>query len=351
MAPRDKDGYDDLAVGARFSDRARVDAGAVWIVYGSPPPFGTRQLAITGNTTGAAGFGHAVAGGDFNGDGYADVAVGAPFDGSEPFAQRGRVQIFWGGSTLDASEALTLTGEASADQYGWAVASAGDVNNDGYDDLLVGARWFGSFPSQGRGRAYVYFGGTAMDTAVDLTLTGATADDWLGYSVAGVGDVNGDGYDDIAIGAPLFQGGAATGRVYVLFGGDPMDAVPDLILDGVAGDDQFGWSVDGGVDVNGDGFDDIIVGARFNDCAADAGGSVYVFFGGSPPDAEPDVRVSSAAADDAFGTQVALIGAWAGRGPAGAGSAVWNDLAGSAAGAVSLFSPAIRLPKDGLECY
>jgi FG-GAP repeat len=339
----DKDGFDDIAAGARWNDRAGNNKGAVWLVFGSGPPFGLNSIVLTGNTDGEAGFGHAVSGGDFNGDGYADVVVGAPFDMPDFLSyQAGKVQIFYGGDAMDTDADVTIYGEAQNDHFGWSVDCAGDVNNDGYDDLVVGARWYGQYPDSGRGKAYIYYGGDPMDIGADIELTGNNSNDWVGYDVAGAGDINRDGFADVLVGAPYFEGGAAVGRVYLLYGGSAMDNVPDLIFDGSTGGDQFGWSVDGGKDINGDGYDDVVVGARFNDCHANAGGAAYVFYGGDPADTQPDIVVGSSAPDDALGTAVAMLGDWSQAGlPMVAASAVWNDANGSASGTVFAFMPAV----------
>jgi FG-GAP repeat len=348
----DMDGFDDVAVGARWSDRTGLlDQGATTIVFGSDMALGTRTLIIDGIGSAAAGMGHSVAGGDFNGDGYADLVAGAPFDTNSPTnIQAGRVDLFFGGPAPDAGSDRTFLGEAGGHQFGWSVDSAGDVNNDGFDDLIVGARWFGSFPNTAKGKAYIYFGGINMDTAADVELTGGSADNWLGYSVTGAGDVNNDGFDDVAISEPLFPNGGGTGRVQILFGGMNMDNIPDLILDGVAGDDQFGWSVDGGMDLNNDGFDDLVVGARFSDAAASNSGTAYVYYGGASMDNLPDIIVGSANADDALGTTVAMLGDWQNNGtPLAAASAVWHDngaLTDTAVGAVFAFGTSIALDGD-----
>lgn len=346
----DNDGFDDIAVGARWSDRAGKDKGAVWVVFGSTPSFGSRQLVLIGNTDGQAGFGHSVAGGDFNNDGFSDLVVGAPFDGPSGEWGIGKVQIFFGGANMDPNVDLTFLGEMSGNNFGWSVACAGDLNADGYDDLVVGARWYGLWPETGRGKAYVYFGGDPMDTTADIELVGENSDDWLGYSVAGAGDVNGDGFDDVLISAPYYPGGSAAGRAYLLYGstGTSMDNVPDVIFDGAANHDQFGWSVDGGSDMNKDGFDDIIIGARFNDCASQDSGAAYVYYGGDPMDNQPDISAGSAAADDALGTTVAMIGDWSASMPLAVAAAVWNDagqdVSDPAFGAVFAFtSPACIL--------
>ena len=135
-----------------------------------------------------------------NGDGYADVIVGA--SGSDAGgADAGRAYVFFGGPGLDAVPDLTLTGAAAGDYFGGSVGAAGDVNGDGYADVIVGAGQNDAGGSNA-GRAYVYFGGPGMDAVADVTLTGAAAGDIFGFAVGTAGDVNGDGHDDVVVGAP-----------------------------------------------------------------------------------------------------------------------------------------------------
>jgi hypothetical protein len=328
----DRDGFDDIAIGARFSDRTGTDRGAVWIVFGGDPPSGSRQLVLLGNANGPNGFGHSLAGGDFNGDGFSDLAVGAPFDVSVSAidTELSRVYIFFGGSQMDAAADVVLEAEGALHQFGWSVACAGDLNKDTYDDLVVGASYYGSLADAQRGRLYVYFGGNPMDTTADVELSGENSYAWLGHSVAGAGDVNADGFDDLLVGSPMYPGGfnnPAFGRVYLLLGssGTSMDNVPDVVFEGTFPHDQFGWDVDGGSDMNRDGYADVIIGSRFADCAGSDAGDAYVYYGGTAMDNVPDIGVGSTAAGDALGTAVAMVGNWSGASPLAAVGAVWND--------------------------
>jgi len=289
------------------------------------------QVILTGEAAGPKAFGYALAGGDFNGDGYNDLVVSAPFDSIMDFA-KAKVYIFSGGPEFNTEADVIFEAEGFSHEYGWSVACAGDLNGDGFDDLVIGARYYGSYmePNEQQGKAYIYFGGNPMDPNADVQLTGEKKFCWLGYSVAGAGDVNDDGFDDVLIGSPWFPGGEGTsnpayGRVYLLFGGASMDDMPDVVFDGAEDHDQFGWSVDGGLDMNKDGFDDIIIGARFNDCAGQDSGAAYVYYGGSPMDVYPDISASSSEDDDALGSSVAMIGEWSESMPLAAAAAIWND--------------------------
>ena len=128
---------------------------------------------------------------------------------------------------------LTPTGAAAGDSFGGSVSSAGDVNGDGYADVIVGALQ-NDAGGVDAGRAYVFYMGPGADAVADLTLTGVAAFDQFGGSVSSAGDVNGDGYADVIVGATGNDaGGASAGRAYVYYGGPGADAVADLTLTGI----------------------------------------------------------------------------------------------------------------------
>ncbi len=289
--------------------------------------------------------------GDVNGDGIVDFIVGAIYNSTAANAA-GKAYIYLGGVTPSTIPFVTMTGMAANDQFGVSVAGAGDVNGDGYADVIVGAR-LNSLNGSSAGAAFIYFGGPAMSGAPDVILLGEAADDWFGNSVAGAGDVNGDGFDDVVVGAPYNdRGGSAAGAAYVFYGGPTMDNRPDVIMVGEMHDDQFGWSVAGAGDVNGDGLSDVIVGARLHCvdkilCTGNdyARGRAYVFLGGKPMDAAPDVVMDGDAANDWFGNTVAGIGDVNGDGLDDllATAHFYNDGVNSAAGKIYLFSGGAHL--------
>ena len=178
---------------------------------------------------------------------------------------------------MDNIADVTFTGGVNNDYLGVSVSSAGDVNGDGYDDAIIGAT-FASGGGTKRGEAYIYYGGSSMDNIADVTFTGGADSDELGCSVSSAGDVNGDGYNDVIIGAwKVDAGDTDTGEAYIYYGGIPMDSTADITFQGGANSDYFGFSVSSAGDVNGDGYKDIIVGAWCADAGGTDRGEAYLY--------------------------------------------------------------------------
>ncbi len=290
------DGYIDVIIGA-YRAGASFN-GQAYVLHGSANGIAdcdlsgscTPNASITGPNNKWLGFSVGFAG-DVNGDGYDDVIVGAPGD----MGQAGLAYVFNGSATgvgdCDLSDSgtadTTITGDGVT-YLGGSVATAGDVNGDGYDDVIVGE----TLVSAAKGRSYVFEGSASGIADCDFTasctpgatLTGSAADDYLGHSVSTAGDLNGDGYDDVIVGAAAYNSSA--GRAYVFNGS--ADGISDCDLSGsctaantISGDsgaDDLGSSVNTAGDVDGDGTPDIIVGSQGWD-SADDHGRAYVYLG------------------------------------------------------------------------
>jgi hypothetical protein len=302
-----RDGFADVIVGAYENDARGANAGRAYVYFGAPKMDATPDLVLSGEAAGDA-FGYAVAGaGDVNQDGYADVIVGA-YENSAGGAGAGRAYIFHGGPRPDAIADAVLTGEAAGDRFGISVAGAGDVNGDGYADVVVGA-YQNDAGGIDAGRAYVFLGAPRVGSRPSTVLTGAAAGDAFGFAVAGAGDVNHDGRGDIVVGAyHNSAGGKDAGRAYVYFGGRTVSSTPDLVMTGEAAGDAFGYAVGSAGDVNGDGYADLVVGAYGNDAGGSAAGRAYVYFGGSGPDGVADYSITGEATLDNLGFAVAGAG-------------------------------------------
>lgn len=260
----DNDGYADLIVGAYRNDAGGSEAGRVYVYSGQT---GLLLHIFTGEVAGDK-FGTTVSGaGDVDNDGYADLIVGASYnDAGGGLAGRAYVYSGQTGTLLH-----TFTGEAELNRFGNSVSGAGDVDNDGYADLIIGAFKNGAGGSEA-GRAYVYSGQTGV---LLYTFTGEAAADFFGYSVSGAGDVNNDGYADLVVGA--YQNDAAVtdaGRTYVYSG---QTGALLCIFDGEAEGDNLGRSVSGAGDVDNDGYADLVFGAFRNDAGGSNAGRAYVY--------------------------------------------------------------------------
>jgi FG-GAP repeat/FG-GAP-like repeat len=204
---------------------------------------------------------------DFNGDGYADVAVGSYGERES----RGAVYVYFGGpgafdTTPDA--VLRETAETGGKSlFGVAIAPAGDFNADGYGDLIVGASHSSSASPDG-GAAYLYYGGpgTSLEPGADVTFPGLVEGGRLGASVASAGDVNGDGFSDVIVGAPTNGQISTTGHAYLYFGGvSDLLYLNDGALSGTRNAERFGLYVSGAGDLDGDGYADLTVSSELHD--------------------------------------------------------------------------------------
>lgn len=291
------DGLDDLIIGAWVADSNGANSGSVYVVFGTPTGLpaslglglldGSNGFEIIGEKGGDF-FGISVAAGDVNGDGFDDVIVGADHAGSS-FGVGAAYVIFGKASGFKAEiqtsgmaarTGFRVDGFDSLDFTGCSVA-AGDINADGFDDVVIGARLAGFSASQA-GAAYVVLGkATNFGKAIsvnDLTggngfrLDGAAADHFAGVAVGVADDVNGDGVGDILVGSTgAAPNGAFSGSAYVVFGKTGTFAASQNLgllngttgfrMDGATASGQAGFAVSGAGDVNGDGVGDLLVGS------------------------------------------------------------------------------------------
>ncbi|OYD94704.1 hypothetical protein CDG76_15020 [Nostoc sp. 'Peltigera membranacea cyanobiont' 210A] len=321
------DGIDDLIIGApSASPNGTLSAGQSYVVFGGRNlgTGGTLNLSDLNGTNGflingiAAGdsSGFSVSnGGDINGDGIDDLIIGAVNASRNGITFVGQSYVVFGGRNLGTGGTLNLSdlngtngffinGIAERDYSGISVSNGGDINGDGIDDLIIGAQGVSPNGIVGAGQSYVVFGGRNLGSGGSLKpsdLNGTNGflingiGGYSGFSVSNEGDINGDGIDDLIIGASNANpnGNYNAGQSYVVFGGRNLGSggslnISDLngtngfLINGIAGYDRSGFSVSNGGDINGDGIDDLIIGAPYaspNGNTRSAGQS-YVVFGG-----------------------------------------------------------------------
>lgn len=309
------DGYDDFMVSSR-TGKTRNDQGITQLYFGSasldliPDVIfhypGTDTLNDLGNAAEI---------GDVNGDGYDDFTISGRFgDGG---VDKGKVFLYYGSASINTIPVAEFYEPWIHDGFGSVVAKVGDLNKDGYDDFTISStyNW-----TNGLGYVYLFWGGDTISFDRSLTFTSDSLGDFFGESVANIGDINNDGLEDIAFGAPNILSRNNPGKVYICYGGNPMDSEVDTILtannigqdfgksiknignlngDGiidfcVEGYEYIfiykdllnqplvinGYSLDTGGDINGDGFDDLVIGYDRK---------INVYFGSENFDINPDI--------------------------------------------------------------
>ncbi len=274
------DGYADVIVGAAWYDNGQVDEGRAYVYHGSATGLSPAPAWTAESDQDLAHLGSVATAGDVNGDGYSDVIVGAyEYDNGQ--VDEGRAYVYHGSATgLAPAPAWMAEGGASNVVFGLSVATAGDVNGDAYSDVIVGAPAYVN-----AGRAYVYHGSAAGLAAAPAWAKGSIQEQEganFGRSVGTAGDVNGDGYAEVIVGAYAYDAGETDeGRAYVYYGtAGGLASGPGWVGEVSQANAHFGAAVGTAGDVNGDGYSDVIVGApRFDTAPLADEGQAFVYHG------------------------------------------------------------------------
>jgi len=278
------DGYDDFAVTASSFDGAQPDAGRAWVFLGSPT--GPGALADWTFESGIAGAAltQATTAGDVNGDGFGDLILGA-----SQHEGQGGVFLFLGSAMgLGAAPAWTASSQQIGAQFGFMVNTAGDVNGDGFADVVVTADLYHN-PQINEGAAFLWLGGPTGVIMRGIAGVPANAD-WIfegdqDYSylrwAGGAGDFDHDGFDDVVLGQALYSNGEGNEGRILVFAGSPTGpgAAPIVVAESNQIGARLGWAAEAAGDVNGDGVDDIIAGAEQYSNGQGLEGALYLFLG------------------------------------------------------------------------
>ena len=277
------DGYSDVIIGAEGYPGYTSERGAAYAYFGSPSGLAASPGWMTEGAADGAHLGFSVSGaGDVNGNGYSDVIVGAPYeDGSG--TDEGAAYLFLGGPGGPSPlPDWTVRGQQNSAHLGYCVAAAGDVNGDGYADVALGAESYDDSMMIDVGAVFLFLGGPeGLPGSPDWQITGDAEFGYLGRSVSGAGDVNADGFSDLVVGAPGYTAAATgEGRVMVFLGSATgLSQTPAATLDGGQQGRRLGHSVSGAGDWNGDGYGDVFIGSEAYDGGQSDEGCVELYLG------------------------------------------------------------------------
>ncbi|HNT75825.1 MAG TPA: FG-GAP-like repeat-containing protein, partial [Anaerolineae bacterium] len=305
------DGYSDVIVSAPLYDNGEIDEGRTYVYHGSAMGLSTSPDWTAESGQVEAQFGNSIGtAGDVNGDGYSDVIIGARrFDNSE--VDEGRAYVYHGSASGLSPNAVWIAESDQANAwFGLSVGTAGDVNGDGYSDIIVGAYIYDN-GQENEGRTFVYYGSASGVSTVAWMAEGNQDSAYFGMSVGTAGDVNGDGYSDVIVGAQYYDNGETNeGRAYVYYGsGSGLSTSPVWMAEGDQAGALFGYAVGTAGDVNGDGYADVIVAALYYDNGQTDEGCAFVYHGSaSGLAATPTWTAESNQAYASFGHAVGTAG-------------------------------------------
>jgi hypothetical protein len=306
------DGYADLAVGAPEFDNGEDDEGRIFVYLGTASGLSSTSAWTAESDQTGARLGSSLSLGDVNGDGYADLSAGAPWY-SNGQSKEGKVFVYYGSAEgLSAQPLWTSEGDKDGALFGWAIDLSGDMNGDGFAELAVGAMSYEAGQVD-EGRAFLFQG-----SAAGLSLTpvwmgeGDQAEAGYGFSVGSAGDVNRDGFDDLLVGAPGYLDlKPQDGRVFLYHGsaGGLSRTASWKASGSDYGEMRFGDLAVRVGDVNGDGFGDILVGDYFRTVSAHLLRSTHLYYG-SASGLEQAARwhVSSSFPDESYGASAGPAG-------------------------------------------
>ncbi|UCH85190.1 MAG: FG-GAP repeat protein, partial [Candidatus Latescibacterota bacterium] len=319
------DGYSDVIVGSEGHDNGQTDEGRAYVYHGSASGLASGAAWIGEEDQAKSYYATSVAtAGDVNGDGFSDVFVGA--DGyTNDETEEGRAFVYHGSASgLGANPAWTVESNKESAWLGCSGGTAGDVNGDGYSDVFVGAFGYSNGQTE-EGRAFVYHGSAqGLEVNPGWVAESNQANSWFGSSGGAAGDVNGDGYSDVFVGADGYSNGQTEEGAAFVYYGSVVGVVPNPAWMDESNQAGAGFGCAGGTagDVNGDGYADVIVGADGYANGQNQEGRAFVYHGSADGTtgteggiAVPDAQsLISRVAPNPFGTTIQLTYTLPGRG-------------------------------------